>query len=97
MHSNSSNSDSSSDENTRGKEFKGIRPRPQGFQNDGAGRLWCAIAHTEHGRIPGKAKGNDCWYPYGGKEHHTHDFTFVRNQRRRAVVLNHKVHPAQGE
>ena len=102
MHKNNSNSDyssseSSSDENTRGKKFEGIDPRPQGFQNDGAGRLWCAIAETPHGRIPGKAKGYECWYPYGGKEHHTKNFTIVIDQRRRPKILNHKVHPPQGK
>lgn len=49
-----------------------------GFQRDGAGHLWCAIANTEHGQIPGKAKGGTCWYPYGGEEHTTEDFVLVR-------------------
>eukprot|EP01036_Dinobryon_divergens_P029387 gene29387-38474_t len=50
-----------------------------GFQldSDGAGDLWCAIAHTQWGTIPGKAKGHTCWYPYGGKEHITSDFQYV--------------------
>ena len=47
-----------------------------GHQNDGAGDLWCAVAHTEWGHIPGKAKGGDCWFPYGGKEHSTRDFHY---------------------
>ncbi|EFC36690.1 predicted protein [Naegleria gruberi] len=48
-----------------------------GYQNDGAGTLWSAIAHTSHGDIPGKAKGNTCWYPYGGKEETTQNFSYV--------------------
>jgi len=48
-----------------------------GHQNDGAGTLWCAIAHTDHGDIPAKAIGNNCWYPYGGAEHTTSNFSWV--------------------
>lgn len=51
---------------------KGTKPRgaAHGRQNDGAGDLWCAVAHTRWGTIPAKAKGNECWFPYGGKEHY---------------------------
>jgi len=48
-----------------------------GFQNDGAGTVWAAIAHTNHGEIPGKAIGNNCWYPYGGKEESTNNFSWI--------------------
>jgi len=48
-----------------------------GEQNDGAGKMWTAVANTPHGRIPGKAIGQVCWYPYGGKEHQTRDFQYV--------------------
>jgi len=48
-----------------------------GFQNDGAGPLYIAIASTSWGNIPGKAKGNTCWYPYGGQEHSTNNFSWV--------------------
>jgi len=48
-----------------------------GFQNDGAGALWSVVAHTQWGEIPGKGKGGDCWFPYGGKEHHTNSFSWV--------------------
>jgi len=48
-----------------------------GHQNDGAGELWAGVAHTPHGDIPGKAKGDICWYPYAGKEELTHDFSWV--------------------
>eukprot|EP00929_Paragymnodinium_shiwhaense_P050689 TRINITY_DN25530_c0_g1_i1.p1 TRINITY_DN25530_c0_g1~~TRINITY_DN25530_c0_g1_i1.p1 ORF type:complete len:225 (-),score=10.92 TRINITY_DN25530_c0_g1_i1:124-798(-) len=47
-----------------------------GFQGDGAGELWCAVAETQHGKIPGKAKGGTCWYPYGGKEYSTPCFKY---------------------
>jgi len=60
-----------------------------GFQNDGAGALWCAVAHTNHGDIPGKAKGNDCWYPYGGKEHGTNNFSYVVSRNFRLVRSNY--------
>lgn len=52
------------------------RDPAHGFQNDGAGALWCAVAKTKWGQIPGKAKSGTCWFPYGGKEHTTNDFTF---------------------
>jgi len=48
-----------------------------GHQNDGAGELYAAVAHTDHGDIPGKAKGDTCWYPYGGKETFTKNFSWV--------------------
>ena len=50
---------------------------PQGYQNDGVGHLWCAVARTPWGRIPGKAQGDTCWYPYGGQEHTTGDFYYI--------------------
>jgi hypothetical protein len=46
------------------------------YQTD-FGDIWCAVALTEHGNIPGKASGNTCWYPYGGKEHSTNHFKFI--------------------
>jgi len=48
-----------------------------GNQNDGRGDQYAAIAISEWGRIPGKAEGNTCWYPYGGEEHETYDFEWV--------------------
>src|SRR5690606_15360948 len=48
-----------------------------GFQNDGAGQLWAAIAHTQWGDIPAKAKGGECWFAYGGQEHSTNNFSYV--------------------
>jgi len=50
---------------------------PAGFQNDGAGTVYLAIAACSYGNIPGKAKDNTCWYPYGGKEHSTNNFSWV--------------------
>ena len=48
-----------------------------GYQTDGRGAQFAAIAHSEWGRIPGKADGDMCWFPYGGEEHETHDFEWV--------------------
>jgi len=48
-----------------------------GNQNDGVGEFWVAIAHTEHGDIPGKAKDDTCWYTYKGKEEKTHHFSWI--------------------
>eukprot|EP01126_Amoeba_proteus_P054531 TRINITY_DN6715_c0_g1_i3.p1 TRINITY_DN6715_c0_g1~~TRINITY_DN6715_c0_g1_i3.p1 ORF type:complete len:808 (-),score=160.56 TRINITY_DN6715_c0_g1_i3:68-2419(-) len=41
------------------------------------GQYWVAIAHSPHGDIPAKAKGADCWYPYGGGEHTCSSFSWV--------------------
>jgi len=48
-----------------------------GKQKDAAGTVYAGLANTPQGRIPGKAKGNNCWYPYGGKEVLTNDFEYV--------------------
>jgi len=48
-----------------------------GFQNNGFGSICPVIAHTPQGNIPGKAKGNTCWYPYGGQEHTTSNFSWI--------------------
>ena len=66
------------------KESSECHGKSQGCQNDATGDLWCAVANTPHGKIPGKAKGDTCWYPYGGKEHHTHDFKFICKQKAKA-------------
>jgi len=39
--------------------------------------LCAVVAHTNHGDIPGKAKGNECWYPYGGREESTNYFSYI--------------------
>jgi hypothetical protein len=56
-----------------------MNKKPHGHQTDATGDLWCAIAFTEHGKIPGKAKGDTCWYGYGGYEHHTKNFKVIRS------------------
>jgi len=40
-------------------------------------QFWTAVANTPYGPIPGKAKDNNCWYPYGGNEVNTNDFSYV--------------------
>lgn len=46
---------------------------------DPQGRLWCAIADTQWGQIPGKVDENGtCYYPYGGQEHVAHSFRYVQ-------------------
>jgi len=68
---------------SRGSHMEQNRGRPPsnavaaGFQNDGAGTVYAAIAQTPQGNIPGKAKDNTCWYPYGGKEQSTSNFMWV--------------------
>lgn len=37
--------------------------------------MWCALALTKHGKIPGKAQpGKGCWYSYAGFEYLTQEF-----------------------
>ncbi|KAJ8304511.1 hypothetical protein KUTeg_018094 [Tegillarca granosa] len=48
-----------------------------GYQ-DNYGYLYPAIAEDENlGRIPGKARGDMCWYPYGGREMATKNFYWI--------------------
>ena len=47
-----------------------------GKQHD-SGVYYAAIAHGKHGQVPGKAQHQTCWYPWGGKEFVTHDFSWV--------------------
>ena len=54
---------------------------PLGFQSDGVGELWCALAETRFGRVPGKANASSCWYSYGGREYSTSQFWFVGPSR----------------
>jgi len=67
---------------------------PQGHQTDGAGDVWCAVAHTAFGKIPGKAQAGTCWYPYNGKEDTTDSFEFVGLQ---SVGLDTNGAPEHGE
>jgi len=59
-----------------------------GQQSDGV-PVACAIAHTQHGDIPGKAKDGTCWYPYGGGEHTTSNFSWI-------VVPGYRLERAHG-
>ena len=52
-----------------------------GYQNDGAGELWSAVAQSAWGTVPGKAKENTCWFSYGGKEYHTKNFCWLTSMR----------------
>jgi len=65
-----------------------------GHQNDGAGTLFTVVAHTDHGNIPGKAKGNACWYPYGGGEKTTNNFSWVISKHWRLFKSNGNYIPA---
>ena len=62
----------------------------EGIQNDSLGTataeaaapqgddgFWCAVANTKWGHIPGKCRDGVCYFPYGGIEHQTTDFTIV--------------------
>ena len=60
--------------------------RPQGYQGD-TGFYWCAIARVREGKIPGKARGDRCWYSYAGKEHYTKDFEIMRGQSLSRTVM----------
>ncbi|KAK2152463.1 hypothetical protein LSH36_328g03049 [Paralvinella palmiformis] len=48
-----------------------------GHQQDDGCTYYSAIARSQWGRIPGKAKGNTCWYAYNGSEHYTSDFDWI--------------------
>jgi len=52
----------------------------KGSQNDG-GDYWCAISHSQYGKIPGKAQGKRCWFSWGGKEHITDKFEWIGNAK----------------
>ncbi|XP_046544296.1 uncharacterized protein LOC124254522 [Haliotis rubra] len=80
-----------------------------GCQNDGGGKMWTVVAHTQHGAIGGKAnRSGHCWFSLNGREHRTNDFSWltapegrivpVRNRGigppRRAVVLGRQGYDA---
>ena len=65
-----------------------------GYQNDGAGHLWCVLANTPHGQIPAKGRQGLAWYAFGGKEHETRDFAFVLVKPGCHVVLEKSSHSA---
>ena len=63
------------------KLVKNCSPPPfaimSGYQTDGAGYVYAAVAESEYGKIPGKAKGDTCWYSYDHQEHSTKNFSWV--------------------
>ena len=46
-----------------------------GQQEDG--EYFVAIAHTDDGDVPGKARDGTCWYPFGGEEKNADVFSYV--------------------
>jgi len=67
---------------------------PCGHQKDGAGTIYPAIANTQWGTIPAKAKGNSAWYSYDGKEFSTHDFFWVVQKWSTVECKSHHDPPA---
>ena len=57
-----------------------------GHQNDGSGSYWLVIVNTPNGRIPGKARAGKAWYSFGGKEHESTDFHWIK------VARGYRVH-----
>jgi len=58
-----------------------------GFQHD-SGEYCLAVANTEWGRIPGKARDGVCWFPYWGNEHQVDDFEYVTHPNSMTTVPN---------
>ena len=55
-----------------------------GSQKDQFGENYClysAVALSRWGDIPGKAKGNTCWFSYEGKEYLTDNFVWLTSMR----------------
>lgn len=48
-----------------------------GHQRDGSGNYWGAVAHTEWGEIPCKARGSEAWFTYFGREYATNQFSYI--------------------
>ena len=46
-------------------------------QNDSTGKVYAAVAETNWGPIPGKAKGDSCLFPYDGKEQSSKKFHWI--------------------
>jgi len=67
-----------------------------GYQNDGGGNQWIVVADTPYGKIPGKAKGDVCWYTYDGKEHETRSFHYVIYTSPHRLVRNTNSGPPYG-
>jgi hypothetical protein len=41
------------------------------------GQYYCAVANTEWGKIPGRAKDGECWFCCGGEAKSSTDFQYV--------------------
>jgi len=48
-----------------------------GHQLDDGCTYYAAVARSQWGALPAKAKDNYCWYPYNGMEHKTSDFDWI--------------------
>lgn len=57
-----------------------------GKQTDSAFRYAAVVADTKWGQIPGKGKGNECWYPYDWREHTTGRFSWVCDENGKALI-----------
>lgn len=80
---------------------------PRGYQvtERGEESIYCALAHSRHGDIPGKAiPGSCCWYPYGGREYRTDEWSWIVGAARRVpsalcrrdLATGNPTHPALG-
>ena len=43
----------------------------------GVRTYYAAVAHTEHGNIPGRGEAKRCWYSFDGAEYCTADFSWI--------------------
>ena len=48
---------------------------------------YVAVAHCDEGSIPGKAKDGNCWYPFGGEERETDNFSWVVAERLAPLLI----------
>ena len=48
-----------------------------GHQLDDGCTYYAAVARSQWGALPAKAKDNYCWYPYNGMEYKTSDFDWI--------------------
>lgn len=55
-----------------------------------------AVAETEWGKIPGKAKDGTCWYPFNGEEHYTDAFHYVVYTSPHKLIHNGESGPPEG-
>eukprot|EP00997_Jenningsia_sp_PLL12_P007760 NODE_4438_length_662_cov_29.802610_g3790_i0.p3 GENE.NODE_4438_length_662_cov_29.802610_g3790_i0~~NODE_4438_length_662_cov_29.802610_g3790_i0.p3 ORF type:complete len:58 (+),score=9.76 NODE_4438_length_662_cov_29.802610_g3790_i0:357-530(+) len=51
--------------------------------------LYCGVAHDKNlGEIPGKVRGNECLYVYGGRELTTSSFSWVAGKKSVAATYS---------